>query len=292
MVAGMQPGDIVLLENLRFHSEEEANDEQFARKLAALADVYVNDAFGAAHRAHASTAAVAHLLPSYAGFLMERELDALGRILTAPDHPFVVVTGGAKISGKIDILQHLLPITDCFLVGGGMANTLLMARGYRVGASLVEPEKLAVARSFLKAAEEAGKAVYLPVDVTIATELRPHAPTMTVPIRQVPNQWCIVDIGPRTIEQFRAVLQGARTVLWNGPMGVFEIEQFARGTEAMARILALSGAATIVAGGDTVAAVEHTGLAGHMTHVSSGGGACLEYLEGRTLPGVAVLQSG
>lgn len=290
LAAGLKPGDVLLLENLRFHPEEEANDEGFARQLAALADVYVNDAFGSAHRAHASTEAIARLLPAYAGLLMQKELDALGSALTNPEHPFLVIIGGAKISSKIGVLRHLLSVADSFLIGGGMANTLLRARGYEVGASLVEEDKIDVAREFLQAADRASKAVHLPVDAVIAREVTEDAPRQTVAIDQVEDGWRIVDIGPETVKAFGDVIAGAHTILWNGPMGVFEVRAFAEGTRAIACLLADSTATTIVGGGDSVAAVEQSGLAARMSHISTGGGASLEFLEGRVLPGVAVLQ--
>jgi phosphoglycerate kinase len=290
LAAGLEPGDVLLLENLRFHPEEEANDEGFARQLAALADLYVNDAFGSAHRAHASTEAIARLLPAYAGLLMQKELDALGSALTNPEHPFLVIIGGAKISSKVGVLRHLLSVADGFLIGGGMANTLLRARGYEVGASLVEEDKIDVAREFLQAADRAGKAVHLPVDAVIAREVTGDAPRQTVAIDQVEDGWRIVDIGPETVKAFGDVIAGANTILWNGPMGVFEVPAFAEGTRAIACLLAGSTATTIVGGGDSVAAVEQSGLAARMSHISTGGGASLEFLEGRVLPGVAVLQ--
>ncbi len=291
LVEKMMPGDVLLLENLRFHAEEEANDEAFASSLAHLADVYVDDAFGSAHRAHASTEAVARLLPAYAGLLMQKELDALGSALTDPSHPFAVIIGGAKISSKIGVLQHLLTVADCFLIGGGMANTLLKARGYNVGTSLVENEKLGVASEFLQAAHDAAKTVCLPVDAIAVPEVSESAERRTVGIDSVPDGWKIVDIGPETVKTFRAVIQSARTILWNGPMGIFEISSFAEGTRAIARLLADGSATSIVGGGDSVAAVEQTGLAGRMSHISTGGGASLEFLEGKTLPGVAVLEA-
>jgi len=270
MAQGLQPGQVLLLENLRFHPEEEANDPDFARQLASLADVYVNDAFGSAHRAHASTAGIARYLPAVSGFLMGRELEALGGVLNNPRRPLAALIGGAKISSKIGVLQHLLDVADEFLIGGGMANTLLKAEGKEVGASLVEEDKVDVARSFLAAAGERGRSVYLPSDV-------------------VPAGWMIADIGPASVEEFSKVLQGAGTVVWNGPMGVFEVPQFAAGTRALATALADSSAETIVGGGDSVAAVEQAGVADRMAHISTGGGASLEFLEGRELPGVAAL---
>jgi phosphoglycerate kinase len=290
-VAALSPRQVLLLENLRFHPEEEANDPQFSRELASLADLYVNDAFGSAHRAHASTVGVAQFLPAVAGFLMERELQYLSGVLARPERPFYLLVGGAKISDKIGVLQHLAGKVDGMLVGGGMANTFLLARGYKVGASLVEPDKVDVARDVMAKMEQVGKYVTLPVDVVIADEVKAGARTQICPADGVPDGWKIVDIGPRTVETFRAILSGARTVVWNGPMGVFEIPEFSTGTRAVAQLLAeLTNAVTIVCGGESVAAVEQLGLAERMTHVSTGGGAALELLEGKELPGVAVLQ--
>jgi len=285
-VARMQPGDVVLLENTRFHPEETSNDPAFARKLASLADVFINDAFGTAHRAHASTVGVAKYLPSVAGFLMEKEITFLGQALTAPERPFVAILGGAKISDKIGVIDNLLTKVDSLLIGGGMANTFLKAQGYQVGQSLVEDDSLDAAREML---ERAGERLALPVDVVVADRFDAEADSKVVPVGQVPEDWRILDIGPETVELFKQKLAGARTVVWNGPMGVFEFPRFAAGTEAIARILAESGATTIIGGGDSAAAVEQAGLADKMTHVSTGGGAALEFLEGKELPGVAAL---
>ncbi len=287
----LRPGEVILLENLRFHPEEEANDPGFARQLASLADLYVDDAFGSAHRAHASTVGVAQYLPAVAGFLMEKELRYLKDVLASPERPFVLLVGGAKVSDKIGVLEHLSDKVDVMLVGGGMANTFLLAMGYDVGASLVEPERADVARRILSYMKASGKEVLLPVDVVVAQELSPGATTKVVPIAEVPHDWKIGDIGPRTVSAFEAAVSGARVVLWNGPMGVFEIPEFSAGTQAIARALAkLEGAVTIVCGGESVAAVDQLGLAERITHVSTGGGAALELLEGKELPGVAVLQ--
>jgi phosphoglycerate kinase len=286
-VAAMQPGDVVLLENLRFYAEEEANAPDFAKKLAALADVFVNDAFGTAHRAHASTEGVTHYLPAVAGFLMERELTFLGKALAAPARPFVAVLGGAKVSDKIGVIENLLPKVDQLIVGGGMANTFFKALGYEVGDSLVEADKLDVAKDLLK---RGGKKLLLPVDVVIADAFTADAKHKTVAVDKVPAGWRILDIGPKSIEAFKAVLSKARTVVWNGPMGVFEFPAFAAGTVALAKALAETDATTIIGGGDSAAAVEQAGVADKMTHISTGGGASLEFLEGRVLPGVAALQ--
>ena len=287
-VEAAKPGDVILLENTRFHPEEKENDPAFAAQLAALADLYVNDAFGSAHRAHASTEGVAHHLPAVAGFLMERELEFLGGALTAPQRPFVAILGGAKISDKIGVIENLLGQVDVLLVGGGMANTFLKADGYDVAESLVEDGSLDTARTLM---ERAGDKLVLPVDVTVADRFDAEAFSQVVSVAQVPPKWRILDIGPRTLELFQEELVGAHTVVWNGPMGVFEFPKFAQGTEALARMLAaLPDATTIIGGGDSAAAVQQAGLADKMSHISTGGGASLEFLEGKPLPGVAALQ--
>jgi len=290
MIGGLEPGQVLLLENLRFHAEEERNDPGFARQLAAGADLYVNDAFGTAHRAHASTVGITGYLPSVSGLLMQRELDELGAVLRHPKRPLAALIGGAKISSKIGVLTYLLSVADEFLIGGGMANTLLKAQGVNVGASLVEDDKLQVARDFLEQAKEAGRAIHLPMDVMAADRVAVDADSKVVPVEHVPSGWALVDIGPASIEAFTSVLSAARTVIWNGPMGVFEIPAFATGTRELALGLAKSGAHTIVGGGDSVAAVEQTGVADRMAHISTGGGASLEFLEGRELPGIAALR--
>jgi len=290
MARALGPGQALLLENLRFHPEEEANDPAFARELAALGDVYVNDAFGAAHRAHASTAGVAAYLPAVSGYLMQKELAALGDALDNPARPFAAVIGGAKVSSKLAVLQHLLARVDLLLIGGGMANTFFVAQGYSVGASLLEPDLVDTARGLLDDARRAGAQLVLPTDVIVAEEFKAGAPHRAVGIAEIPPDWTIVDTGPKTQSIFAHALAGCRTVLWNGPMGVFEMAPFAEGTRAVARAVADSDATSIVGGGDSVAAVEQMGLAGKMSHVSTGGGASLEFLEGKTLPGVAALQ--
>ena len=286
----LKPGEVLLLENTRFHPGERKNDPEFARQLAALAGpdgIFVNDAFGSAHRAHASVVGVAQYLPAVAGFLMEKELDFLGRLLTAPERPFVAILGGAKISDKIGVIRSLLQKADKLLIGGGMANTFLKAQGYEVGDSLVEEEALEEAKALL--AEGQDKLV-LPVDAVIADRFAADAERKVVPVDQVPQGWRILDIGPETVARFKAELQGAKTVFWNGPMGVFEFPTFAEGTFAIARALAeLEGAVTVIGGGDSVAAVKQAGVADKITHISTGGGASLEFVEGKELPGVAVL---
>jgi phosphoglycerate kinase len=282
-----KPGDLFLLENTRFHPEETDNDPAFAQQLAALGDIYVNDAFGSAHRAHASTEGVTHYLPAVSGFLMEKELEFLGQALAAPARPFIAILGGAKISDKIGVIENLLDQVDGLLIGGGMANTFLKAEGYDVADSLVEDNSLDTARTLM---ERAHSKLVLPVDVTVADRFDADAFSQVVSVAAVPPGWRILDIGPRTLELFRERLDGARTVVWNGPMGVFEFPKFAVGTEAVARILAsLTDATTIIGGGDSAAAVERAGLADEMSHISTGGGASLEFLEGKTLPGVAAL---
>jgi phosphoglycerate kinase len=286
-VRALKAGDVLLLENLRFHAEEEANDPAFAQKLAALGDLYVNDAFGSAHRAHASTEGVARYLPAVGGFLMERELEYLGRALESPRRPFVAILGGAKISDKIKVIENLLGKVDRLLIGGGMANTFLKAQGLAMGDSLVEDGSLDVARQLMA---QAGDKLLLPSDAVVADALDANARAQVVPVNAVPSGWRILDIGPDTVRRYRAALSGARTVVWNGPMGVFEFPRFAEGTYAIARALAeLPDATTVIGGGDSAAAVEQSGVADRMTHISTGGGASLEFLEGRVLPGVAAL---
>jgi len=282
----MQPGDVILLENTRFHPEEEANDPEFARQLAGLAQVYVNDAFGSAHRAHASTEGVARLLPAVAGFLMEKELEFLCRAVENPEHPYVAILGGAKISDKIGVIENLLKRCDRLLIGGGMANTFFAAMGFEMGDSLVEEDAVPTAQSLL---ESAGGRLILPVDVVIADRFDNDANSRVVAPNEVLAGWRILDVGPKTVATFESALGGAKTVVWNGPLGVFEMSNFAWGTFKMARLLAGLDAVTIIGGGDSAAAVHQAGLADEMTHVSTGGGASLELLEGKELPGVAVL---
>jgi phosphoglycerate kinase len=292
-VRRLRNGEVLLLENLRFHAEEEKNDPEFAKALASYADVYVNDAFGTAHRAHASTVGIAKLLPAYAGFLMEKELANLGKLLDNAEHPFAAIIGGAKVSDKIKVLKHLLDKVDVMVIGGGMANTFLLAQGKPVGKSLAEPDRVEDARAILAAAEEKGVAVVLPVDVVVAKEVTRGTEYKTIPAEKVPASWHIVDLGKQSLANIEAALADVRTVLWNGPLGVFEIPSFAHGTKAIARFLADradAGAAVVVGGGDSVAAITQQGLADRMTHISTGGGASLEFLEGRELPGVTVLQ--
>jgi phosphoglycerate kinase len=287
-VQAIQPGDVILLENTRFHKEEKKNEPTFAAQLAKLGQVYVNDAFGSAHRAHASTTGVTDTLrPAVAGFLLEKELNYLGGALANPEHPFLAIMGGAKISDKIAVIENLLYQVSGLLIGGGMANTFLAAQGLEVGQSLVEAEAIETAKKLL--AEHTDKLV-LPVDCTVATEFKAEAESKVVRVDQVPAGWMILDIGPATVAHFRNRLAGAKTVVWNGPMGVFEFPRFAQGTFAVAEALAnLAGATTIIGGGDSAAAAEQSGLADKISHISTGGGASLEFLEGKILPGVAAL---
>jgi phosphoglycerate kinase len=287
-VNAAQPGDVILLENLRFHPGEKENAPEFARQLASLADLYVDDAFGAAHRAHASVVGVAEHLPAVAGLLMEKELAALGGALDDPARPFVAILGGAKVSGKIEVLDNLLPQVDRLLIGGGMANTFFKAQGYPVGDSLVEDDALKVARDALARGSDK---LLLPVDVVVADAFDNQAQSQVAAAQEVPQGWRILDVGPETLEQFAGVLRQARTVVWNGPMGVFEMENFAQGTFAVARLLAETEAITVIGGGESAAAIEQSGLADKMSHISTGGGASLEFLAGKTLPGVAALDN-
>ncbi len=282
----LKPGDVLVLENTRFHKEETKNNEEMSRQLASLAEVYVNDAFGSAHRAHSSTEGVAHLLPAVAGFLMEKEIQYLGGAIANPKRPFVAILGGAKISDKIGVIRNLLTKADSVLIGGGMANTFFKAQGYPIGNSLVEDEALDTARELLQ--ESKGK-LRLPVDVVIADSMEPTAAIKTMSMSPVPDGWRILDIGPETVASFAKVIAGAGTVVWNGPMGVFEDPRFANGTFGLAKSVAESKATSIIGGGDSVAAVNKAGLSEKITHISTGGGASLEMLEGLTLPGVAAL---
>ena len=286
---GLAPGELLMLENLRFHPGEEKNDPAFALALAALADVYVNDAFGAAHRAHASTAGVAQHLPAVAGFLMEKELLFLGKALSSPERPMTAVVGGAKISDKMAMLEHMVDQVQALLIGGGMAATFLKARGLEPGMSLLEPDKVEFAAKLEQRARERGVALLLPSDLIVGERFEADAPSRTVDAEAIPVDWTVMDIGPKTIALFQDELKKSKTVLWNGPMGVFEMPRFSEGTRAVAECLAGLDGTTIVGGGSTAQAVHDLGLAGRMSHVSTGGGASLEFLEGKTLPGVAAL---
>ncbi|RMG73130.1 MAG: phosphoglycerate kinase [Nitrospirae bacterium] len=289
IIEKMQPGDVVLLENLRFHEGETKNDETFAKELASLADYYVNDAFGTAHRAHASIVGIAKHLPSAAGFLLKKEIEYLKGVVNNPIRPFVAILGGAKVSGKIGVLENLESNVDKVLIGGGMAFTFIKAMGYEVGDSLVEEEMLETAQRIRKKLKERGVKFYLPVDCVIAQSLEPGAETKIVPTMEIPRGWKALDIGPATARLFAEALQNAKTILWNGPMGVFEIDAFSRGTFAVARAVADAYALTIVGGGDTDLAVHRAGVTDSISFISTGGGATLQLLEGKELPGIAAL---
>jgi phosphoglycerate kinase len=286
MAKELKPGEVLMLENTRFHKGEEKNDLELAKKMAALADVYVNDAFGSAHRAHSSTEGVAQFLPAVSGFLMEQELEYLGRAISNPEHPFVAILGGAKISDKIDVVETLLSKADKLIIGGGMANTFLAAKGLNMQDSLVEEASLNTAKSIL---EKADDKLILPVDAVIADKFDAEANTQVVDVDKIPPGWRMMDVGPKTLELYKKALDGAKLIVWNGPVGVFEMPKFAEGTFALAKMLADSGATTVIGGGDSASAVKKAGVAKQMTHVSTGGGASLEFLEGKELPGVAAL---
>lgn len=289
-VNNVKEGEIVLLENLRFHKEETANDPGFAKKLASFADVYVNDAFGAAHRAHASTAGVADYIPAVAGFLIEKELKALGGALDDPSRPFLAILGGAKVSDKIGVIENLITKVDWIILGGGMAYTFLKAKGMEVGTSLVDEERVELAAGLLKKADQKGVEIFLPVDAIIADKFDAKAKTQVVPSDEITPGWMGLDIGPSSRMLFADKVRKAKTVIWNGPMGVFEMEPFAEGTKAIAKAMAETDAMTIIGGGDSAAAVKIFGYADNIDHISTGGGASLEFLEGKELPGIAVLE--
>jgi len=289
IISGMQIGDVVLLENLRFHKEEEANDSDFAKALARYADVYVNDAFGTAHRAHASTEGITHHLPAVAGFLMEKEINFLGKLLYNPEQPYIALIGGAKVSTKIGVLEKLLEKVNALIIGGGMCYTFLKAKGFDVGNSLVETEKVSLAFELIKKADEKAVRLILPADHLVADKIEEGARVRTVDTNAMPSDMIGVDIGPKSIRTYRKDIKHAKTILWNGPMGVFEIDRFARGTNQVAKAMASSRGTTVVGGGDSVAAVNKFGLAEKISHVSTGGGASLEFLEGKELPGIMAL---
>jgi 3-phosphoglycerate kinase len=293
MISELKDGDILLLENLRFHKAETKNDPEFAKELASLADIYVSDAFGTVHRAHASTEGIAHYLPAYAGFLIEKELKFLGGALTDPKRPFVAIIGGAKVSGKLEVLKSLISKVDKLIVGGGMAYTFFKARGTKVGNSLVEDDLIKDAKEILKTAIDRDVPFLLPLDHVVADKFAEDANVKVVPRTTIPDGWQGMDIGPDTIEKFKNAIKDAKTIVWNGPMGVFEMEKFAAGTVAIAQAVAeatAAGAVSIIGGGDSASAVKKAGLADKMSHISTGGGASLEFLEGKVLPGIAVLQ--
>ncbi|MCI5658552.1 MAG: triose-phosphate isomerase [Megasphaera elsdenii] len=289
MADALKPGEVLLLENLRFHKEEEKNGEDFARQLASLAEVGINDAFGCCHRAHASVAGITKFLPMAAGFLLEKEIRFIGGAVDNPAHPFAAIIGGAKVSDKIEVISNLLPKVDLMIIGGGMANTFLAAQGYGIGKSLVEADKIDLAKQLINQAKEQGTKLLLPVDVMVAAEFKNDADHKVVPVDAVPADWMILDVGTKTQELFAKELAPMKLIVWNGPMGVFEMENYAKGTEAVAKAVADSDAVSIVGGGDSVSAVNKTGLADKISHISTGGGASLEYLEGKQLPGVVSL---
>jgi phosphoglycerate kinase len=288
MAKALRPGDVLMLENTRFHKGEEKNDLDLARQMAALGEVYVNDAFGSAHRAHSSTEGVARFLPAVSGFLMEQELEYLGRAVANPEHPYIAILGGAKISDKILVVETLAAKCDKLIIGGGMANTFLAAKGLNMQDSLVEAEALETAKSLLA---KLGNKLLLPVDAVIADKFDAEANSQTVDVDKIPAGWRMLDVGPKTLDLYKSALNGAKLVVWNGPVGVFEMPKFAVGTFALAKMLAESGATTVIGGGDSASAVKKAGVAKQMTHVSTGGGASLEFLEGKELPGVAALMN-
>ena len=290
LAENLQPGQVMLLENVRFHKEETDNDPEFAKKLASFGDVFVNDAFGTAHRAHASTEGVSHYLPSVSGFLIEKELKFLGDALNNPERPFVAILGGAKVSDKIGVIDSLLEKVDTLMIGGGMAYTFFKAQGYEVGNSICEVDKLDLAKEAMAKAKERGVKLMLPVDTKVGKEFKPDTESKVVAWTEIPEGWEGFDVGPKTIEMFKKELQKAKTVVWNGPLGLFEFDQFAIGTNEIAETLSKIDATTIIGGGDSAAAVRKAGLQDKMTHISTGGGASLEFLEGKKLPGIECLQ--
>ncbi|OCA89109.1 phosphoglycerate kinase [Pseudobacillus wudalianchiensis] len=289
-IAEMKDGDVLLLENVRFYPGEEKNDEELAKQFAALADLYVNDAFGAAHRAHASTEGIAHHLPSAAGFLMEKELDVLGKALSNPERPFTAIIGGAKVKDKIDVIDHLLDKVDNLIIGGGLAFTFIKAKGYEIGKSLLEEDKIELAKQFMKKAEDKGVAFLMPIDAVVADKFSEDAEAKIVDIEDIPADWMALDIGPKTSSLYQAAINSSKLVIWNGPMGVFEMDKFAEGTKAVAEALAeAEDTYSVIGGGDSAAAVEKFNLADKMSHISTGGGASLEFMEGKQLPGIVAL---
>ena len=290
--ADLKPGEVLLLENLRYHKAEKKNDPEFAKQLASLADIAVDDAFGVAHRAHASNVGITAYLETVAGFLMEKEINYIGKTLEAPKRPFVAIIGGAKVSDKIGVIENMIDKVDTIIIGGGMAHTFDASKGYPIGDSLCERDKIDLAKELLEKAEKKGVKVVLPVDVVIADKFAADANTKTVDVDKVPDGWQALDSGAKTSEEYVNALKGAKTVIWNGPMGVFEFDAFAKGTEAVARAVAQAtkeGAISIVGGGDSIAALKKTGLSEKISHISTGGGATLELLEGKVLPGIAAL---
>ncbi|MBP2655242.1 MAG: Phosphoglycerate kinase [Firmicutes bacterium] len=288
-VGELKADQVLLLENLRFHSEEEKNNAEFAAKLASLAEVYVNDAFGVSHRAHASVEGITKYLPAVAGMLMEKEINFLGQAVSSPVHPYVAIIGGAKVSDKIGVIGNLLTKVDTLIIGGGMANTFLAAQGYAAGKSLVEEDKLELARSLIADAKKRGVSLLLPTDVVVADKFAAEADSKVVKVDEIPQEWMALDIGPDTSKAYAAALVDAKLIVWNGPMGVFEMDTFAKGTEAVAHAVAASKAVSVVGGGDSIAAIEKVGVQKNISHISTGGGASLEFLEGKVLPGIAAI---
>lgn len=287
----LKEGDVMLLENVRFYEEEEKNDREFSKKLASLGDIYVNDAFGTAHRAHASTAGVAEFLPSAIGFLIKKEIDIMGKALTRPERPFIAILGGAKVSDKIGVIENLLDKVDALLIGGGMAYTFYKAKGYEIGKSILEADKVELAKGILEKAEAKHVRLLLPTDVVVAAEFNNDSPKKTVPVDMIPEDQMGMDIGENTREVFSDIIKSAKTVVWNGPVGVFEMPNFAKGTFELAKAMSECKGTTIVGGGDSAAAIEQLGFADKITHISTGGGASLEFLEGKVLPGIAAIEN-
>ncbi len=288
-VHALQGGEVLLLENVRFHPGEEKNDPELAKQFASLADLFVNDAFGAAHRAHASTEGIGHTIPAVSGFLMEKELEFLGGALSHPQRPFTAIIGGAKVKDKIGVIESLLDKVDNLIIGGGLANTFIKAQGHDVGASLLEADKVELAASFIQMAKDKGVSFYIPTDVVVADRFANDAQKKMVPVSEIPEGWQALDIGTETTQTYQSVIEQSKTVVWNGPMGVFEMESFMKGTQAMAEAMVAVAGTTIIGGGDSVAAVEKAGVADQMSHISTGGGASLEFMEGKRLPGVTIL---
>ncbi len=288
-IANMQEGEVVLLENVRFHKGEEKNDEELAKQFASLADIYVNDAFGAAHRAHATTEGIAKHIPAVSGLLMEKELEVLGKALSNPERPFTAIIGGAKVKDKIGVIENLLDQVDHLLIGGGLSYTFSKAQGYSIGKSLVEEDKIELAKGFIEKAKEKGVQLHLPIDAVVANEFSKDAQTKTVDISEIPEDWMGLDIGPKTASQYAQIIKDSALIIWNGPMGVFELEPFANGTKTVADAMAETNAYTVIGGGDSAAAVEKFNVADKMDHISTGGGASLELMEGKELPGIVAL---
>ncbi|MDI7743076.1 phosphoglycerate kinase [Lysinibacillus fusiformis] len=288
-VAAMQEGDIVLLENVRFHKGEEKNDEELSKSFAKLADVYVNDAFGAAHRAHASTEGIAKYIPAVSGLLMEKELDVLGKALSNPERPFTAIIGGAKVKDKIGVIENLLDKVDHLIIGGGLSFTFTKAQGHSIGKSLLEEDKIELAKSFIEKAKEKGVQLHMPIDAVVANEFSKDAETKVVAIEEIPEDWMGLDIGSKTAEHYAAIIKDSKLIIWNGPMGVFEMDKFANGTKTVAQAMATTQGYTIIGGGDSAAAVEKFEVTNEMDHISTGGGASLELMEGKALPGIVAL---